>query len=59
MFRCGNVESADKDWEKFRDIVKEPTRDVWAGREEIVVNDRVKMIWLWSKREELLQNGGI
>ena len=61
--RCGEVESVEKEWEKFRDIVMEFTNDVCVMRrvggqrrkgserwnEEVVVR--------WPKREELLRDG--
>ena len=34
------------------------TRNVWAGRKEMGVNGGVKkLVWRWSKKEELFRNG--
>ena len=45
MLRGAEVGSVEE-WEKFRDIVKGLTNDVWAGREEKGVNGGVKkFVW--------------
>ena len=61
--KCGEVESVQKEWEKFRDIVMECTNDVCGmtrvgGQRLREVNGRIKK-WVgwWPKREELLRNG--
>ena len=63
MCRGGEVESVEKEWEKFRDMVMKCTNDVCgmrrvAGREERGMNGGMKK-WVgrWPKREELLRNG--
>ena len=37
MFRGGDGKNGDMEWEKFRDIVKECTKDVCGMRHVVVV----------------------
>ena len=55
MCRGDNVESEEKKWEKFRDVVKECTNDV-CGRAEKTGEDNgrmKKLDWRWPKRESI------
>ena len=61
--KCGEVESVEKDWEKFRDLVMDCTNDVCdmrrgGGQRRLGVNGGMKK-WVgrWPKKEELLRNG--
>ena len=59
VWRGGEVDSVEKEFEKFRDILMECTNDECGMRrvEERGVNGRMKK-WVgrWPKREELLRN---
>ena len=63
VWRGGEVDSAEKEWEKFRDIVMECTNDV-CGMRRVGGQRRKgseggmnKLVRRWPKREELLRNG--
>ena len=63
MWRGGEVEGVEKEWEKFRYIVVECTNDVCGmrlvgGQRRQGVNGGMKKsVGQWPKREELLRNG--
>ena len=58
VWRPRAIESVEKKWEKFRDIVMECANDVCGmSREERAVNGEMKKcVGRWPKREEPLRN---
>ena len=61
-YQDGEVESVEKEWEKFRDMVMECSNDVCGmkrvgGSEERGGNGGMKKGRAVAKREELLRNG--
>ena len=61
VWRGGEVESVEKQWEKFRDIVMECNNEVCGmrgagGQRRKGLNGGIKLVQWWPKREARLRN---